>query len=167
MYYDFIWLKVKRSVNCKIITLPFNNNRYKLRRQNYSCKSLSCTSHVPTMKCYSPWTTIPINYALVFQHLHHSWRNSFCWVAAAWVVSILVFMSGSKRFDIRFWPFEMFQLFLHCFKFTRVLKAINLSSSVRISYSCLDVSKLFLSLILNENLFLSNAFNILKIVLHV
>ena len=130
----FIVFLVKQSVNLKIITLPNNNKRYKLRRQNLFYKRLSCTSHVQTMKCYSPWTTIPINYALVFQHLHHSWRNSFCWVAAAWVVSILVFMSGSKRFDIRFWPFEMFQLFLHWLKFTRALKAINLNWSVELFY---------------------------------
>ena len=71
----------------KIITLPNNNKRYKLRRQNLFYKRLSCTSHVQTMKCYSPWTTIPINYALVFQHLHHSWRKTLCcWVAAAWIL---------------------------------------------------------------------------------
>ena len=135
----------------KIITLPNNNRSYKLRRQNLFYKRLSCTSHVQTMKCYSPWTTIPINYALVFQHLHHSWRKTLS-VGLLQEELFLLFMSGFKRFDIRFWPFEMFQLFLHCFKFTRVLKAINLSSSV---HFCLgfDVSKRVLSLLSNAKLF--------------
>ena len=126
----FIVFLVKQSVNLKIITLPNNNKRYKLRRQNLFYKRLSCTSHVQTMKCYSPWTTIPINYALVFQHLHHSWRKLILLSCC----SMSCFNSGIHvRFVDSIFDsdhLKRFNSFYIGLNFTWMLKAINFSPRV-------------------------------------
>ena len=84
------------------------------------CTAVVSLSHI---------STIHEEDALVFS-LFHFWYSCQVW-----------------RFDIRFWPFEMFQLFYIGPKFTRMLKAINFIPSVPL-YLTMSILNVFFFLLM-------------------